>query len=414
MNAQAAEPSLDQSPAARYLDAVLRLCDKAEKELDPYEAAAETMAGRHLQGGTFIAWWGNQGLGPEVTGRAGGFINMGLGRVWKKDRTEAEQSNDVVFVGFDCPPWTKDLARVEKEKARGAWVIGFGPRRHPDLAKPAASYGAFFDSGYGSDDRVVELGDGELSGHMNHVANALHGWMLSAETVAALTRRGKMPAMWKSYSYPDGHEWGDRYLGKVQFHDEFKVPPQPAGVLAKAYIVQIRALVKKLKSEQLSKLVQAADLIAAEERAGRKTVVAWAGHMPGSYIGQREDAGWAQPIELHPFLENQRKAFLAHTAEGALVLRLGYHGEDPECPPLFKEKKARVIYLCGEHPDAAWRPASDNVLNIPLGWEFGDACVALEGYPIRLFPPSGIIQAVAYEAIDIEVRSKQNQENIHE
>jgi hypothetical protein len=188
------------------------------------------------------------------------------------------------------------------------------------------------------------------------------------------------------------------------------VPPQPAGALARAYIAGIRDLVKKLRNEELAGVLKASELIAAEHQAGRKTFIAWAGHMPGAYIGKREDAAWAQAIELHPFLEAQRKQFVERVPEGALVLRLGYHGEDPECVSLFKDKKSRVIYLSGKNPDPAWQPSSDNLLNVPLGWEFGDALVALEGYPIRLFPPSGIIQAVVYEAIDVEVRSRQKPE----
>jgi hypothetical protein len=400
-------------PAARYLDAVLRLCDKAEKNLGPVTAAAETIADRHLRGGALNAWWNNQSVGPEISGRSGGFVNMGLDRVWTKDRTEAEKSNDVAFIGYDWPPFERDIALVEKVRARGGWAVGFGPKRHPELDREAAACGAFFDTGYGADDRVVELGDGELSGRINHLANVLNAWLVQAETVGALTRRGKMPAMWKSYSFPDGKAWGERYMNKVQFHDEFQVPPQPAGALAKAYLAHIRELVGRLRQEQLPGLVKAGELIAEESKAGRKTVVAWAGHMGGGYIGRKEDAVWAQPIELHLFLESQRKNFSAKTPDGALVLRLGYNGEDPEGPALFKEKKNRVIYLCGKNTDPAWQPASDNALNIPLGWEFGDAAVQLEGYPNRLFPPSGLIQAAAYGAIDVEVRARINPEEPH-
>lgn len=406
-------PPPPPGPAVRYLDAVLRLCDKAEKNLNALVPVAETVAARHIRGGAFNAWWNNQTLGPEISGRSGGFVNMGLNRVWKTDRTESDKSNDVAFVGFDWPLWDLDKALVEKEQARGCWVVGFGPRRHPDLARTVPLCGTFIDSGYGSEDRVVELGDGELSGHVNHVANALHGWMLQAEIVGALTRQGKMPAMWKSYSFPDGKDWGAKYMGKAQFHHDFTVPPQPAGALGRAYLAAIRGLVTKLRNEQLPGVLKASELIAAEHLAGRKTVVAWAGHMAGSYIGKQEDASWAQPIELHAFLEGQRKTFRDRTPDGALVLRLGYNGEDPECPPLFKEKKSRVIYLCGHNPDPAWALSPDNLLAIPLGWEFGDAVVPLEGYPVRLFPPSGIIQAVAYGAIDVEVRARANPEAPH-
>ena len=46
--------------------------------------------------------------------------------------------------------------------------------------------------------------------------------------------------------------------------------------------------------------------------------------------------------------------------------------------------------------------AADLVRTIDLGFAFGDACVAVDGYPIRIFPPSGILQLVAYDAIAAE------------
>ena len=41
-----------------------------------------------------------------------------------------------------------------------------------------------------------------------------------------------------------------------------------------------------------------------------------------------------------------------------------------------------------------------------MGWEFGDACVTIKGYPIKLFPPSGVMQLVAYEAVNVEVLAR--------
>lgn len=401
-----AKGATNAAPAVRYLDAVLALCDRTEQDLNRYTAASETIADRHIRGGAFGAWWNNQCLGPEIFGRAGGFVNMGFDRAWSKDRSPAMKSNDVAFLGFDTPPWDRDRARLTNEAARGCWVVAFGPRAHPGLAPVAEACGTFFDTGYGEDDRVLTLPGGVRAGHMNHVANAVNGWVLMAETFGALTRRGKTPCMWKSYSYPDGKDWGNKYLGKMQFHDDYAVAPQPPGALGRAYLDAIRTLVRRLKAEQADALARAAALIAEEKRAGRQTVVAWAGHMPEAYVGKHEDGDWARAIELHVFLESQRKNFAKNTPDGALVLRLGYHGIEPEGPVLFKEKKDRVIDMSGENPDPAWQPAADNLINIPLGWSFGDACVAVKGYPISLFPPSGVMQAVAYEAIDAEVRAR--------
>ncbi len=50
------------------------------------------------------------------------------------------------------------------------------------------------------------------------------------------------------------------------------------------------------------------------------------------------------------------------------------------------------------------RCASD--IRADLGFTFGDACVSLDGYPIPILPPSGVMQIAAYEAINAEVHAR--------
>lgn len=396
-------PAQVSSPTAQVLDGVLKLCDEAESRMPQIIRVGETIADRHLKGGAIGMWWENGCLGPELYGRAGNLVNIGYDRVWTTNRTEAEKAQDIALVGMEWPPWDTARRLIGKESKRSTYLVGFGPQSHPDLSNEVAACDVFFDSGFGANDQVARIDDSRRAGHLNHIANALNAWMIMAETTAALTRKGRMPPMWKSYSYPDGRDWGGRYLGKKQFHDEFSVPPQKPGVLAQAYLDRIRYLIRRLKIEQCNNLQKAAGLIAAEHQHGRKTVVAWAGHMPEAYVGRLEDQAWAQSLQFHPFLESQRKDFSAHVPKGALVVRLGYHGIDPEALPLFREKKSRLICLAGANPDPAWQMPSDALVNINLLWPYGDACVSIEGYPFPVFAPSGIIQAAAYAALCAEV-----------
>jgi hypothetical protein len=398
-------PAQVSSPAAQVLDGVLKLCDEAEKRIPEAIRVGETIADRHLKGGAIGMWWENGCLGPELYGRAGNLVNIGYDRVWTTNRTEAEKANDIALVGMEWPPWDSARRLITQESKRSTYLVGFGPQSHPDLAKEVAACDVFFDTGFGTDDQVARLDDSRRAGHLNHVANSLHGWMVMAETTAALTRKGRMPTLWKSFSYPDGREWASLYLKKKQFHDEFKVPPQAPGTLAKTYLDRIRYHIRRLKVEQIGNLQQAANLIAAEQRHDRKTVVAWAGHMPEAYVSRLEDQDWALPIQFHPFLESQRKDFTAHAPKGSLVVRLGYHGIDPEAVPLFREKKNRLICMAGENTDPAWKMPPDALVNIDLLWAFGDSCVSIEGYPFPVFAPSGIMQAAAYAALCAEVEA---------
>jgi hypothetical protein len=132
---------------------------------------------------------------------------------------------------------------------------------------------------------VVDLGNGRRAGKTEHFTNAVNGWALTAEFVAALTRRGRMPTMWKSWMTTDGHAWSDKYFGKMQFHDDVAVPKIAAGELGRQYIERIRYMVERMKRTQLRQLQTMAEQIDGELRAGRKTIVASAGHMVMNYIG---------------------------------------------------------------------------------------------------------------------------------
>lgn len=394
------------SPTAQVLDKVLSLCDDAEKELDHAAQVGEMIADRHIKGGAIGAWWGNGCLGLELYGRSGNLINIGFERLWTTNRTEVQKANDTALIGMEWAPWDSSKKLIQAQADRKINIVGFGPKNNPEIAKEVAACTTFFDTGFGADDCAVKISDTLRAGHLNHVANSLYGWMVMAETTAALTRQGKMPAMWKSYSYPDGREWGNRYLFKKQFHDEFSIPKYPPKVLALDYINRIRYLIRRVKIEEIGNIQRAAELIAAESKQGRKTVVAWAGHMPEGYIERVGDSQWAQALQFHPFLEGQRNDFRAHAADGALVLRLGYHGIDPEAKALFKEKKNRFICLAGENLDPAWAMPKDSLVNINLFWAFGDACVTIEGFPFPVYAPSGILQAAAYSAICAEVAAR--------
>lgn len=378
------------SPAQRRIDRALATCDFVEREIAQITKVAETAAERHIAGGLIGFAFRAGALARELHGRSGGMVHVGFGRPFRKNRSPAEKARDVAIAGFPAPPGEKALAELKALRERSCHVIGVGPRAMRALKRHVAACDAWVDAG-GT--------EGEAA------ANAIAGWALTAEIVAAITRRGKMPTMWKSYSFPDGRDWGGRYLGKKQFHDDYTVAPIAAGELAREFLRRIRYALRRLRNTQAGKLKEAARLIAAESAAGRRTFVAWQGHMPGAYLGEGRDAAWAEPCALHPFVAGQVKRFRQAAPDGALVLSLGYHGLDPIALDLWRQKKQRVIHLAGDGPDARWRPGPGLVLNIDLGFAFGDACVCVAGYPIRLFPPSGILQKVAYDAIGDEVRA---------
>jgi hypothetical protein len=390
-------------PSEEYLAFSLKSCDVVEQNLAEIERVAEIVAQRHLHGGLIGFPWNGQGLQQELMGRSGGMVCTGYDRAWKKDYTPAERSNDVAIISWERPPAPAELKALEDMKQRGGYIIGFGPRRMAALAPFIAVCDAFFHTGFGDDDRVVQLDDGSMAGRGNCLLNTLHGWALTAEIVSALTRHGKMPTMWKAYLYDDGIEWGNRYLGKKQFHDDFRVAPIAKGKLAKEYLKQIRAHLRKFETTQLGAVDRSADLIATELRGGGKVVVTAMGHMPWTFVGRYEDAQWAEPHDLHFNTPHQVKDYLSKTPDGALIVRLGYSGMHPEDRAIFEKKKQRVVLITAVDTHPGWEVPKNMAAVIDMGWSFGDACVSIPNYPIKLFPPSGVMQLVAYECLNVEV-----------
>ena len=82
--------TLAKSPAKIYCDYAVQQCDLIEQRLPEFTTVAEVVAQRHLKGGVIgFAPANYQPLGEEMTGRAGGLVNLGFDRVWTTDRTAA-------------------------------------------------------------------------------------------------------------------------------------------------------------------------------------------------------------------------------------------------------------------------------------------------------------------------------------
>ena len=210
----------------------------------------------------------------------------------------------------------------------------------------------------------------------------------------------------KSWMYPDGKDWSGKYYQKVQWHDEFNIAPIASGVLSRAYLTEIRANINSFHATQSTPVMRAATLIADEFKAGRKTIVATQGHAPWRFVGQYEDAKWGTLSDFDASsaaqVENHRKS----TPDGALVLRLGKHGLHTTEAAVLKEKNQRVVLITVPTPVEEFIPPKDLALTIDMGWRYGDAAIPIENYPIKILPASGVMQLVAYEAINTEVLAR--------
>lgn len=397
--------SLAKAPARLYCDYAVKQCDLVEKGLPEITRVANIVAQRHLNGGAigFVIVNGTT-LCEELTGRAGGMVNLGFDRVWTKERTEAQKANDVALVSWQKAPGPNEVAKLQELKKQGMYIVGFGPKTMPELAEQVKFCDAFFDTGTGSDDRVVKLADGSKGGRSLNLINTLNGWAFVAEVVSALTRQGKMPTMYLAYLYPEGVEWGNRYLWKKQFHDDYTVAPIAAGTLGKAYLRTIRGYIETFRRTQLPAVAKAVSLIYPEVKDGKKLLVLPTGHMPYTYVGVFEDSRWVNQVDFEYM--GHKDAVINAKAQGQLVLRLGYFGEAPDMKEVLRSQQFRMIYISSDNPREGYKIPEERLLNIDTGMPFGDACVSIANYPIKLFAPSGVMQIVAYEAVNTEILAR--------
>ena len=384
-------------PAEKYLRSIHQHLDRIEENLSQFTKLGEMAAQRYDRGGLIGFHWLGATLEQELIGRSGGLMHIGFDRPWKdkKLRTKAEKAQDLAVVAWDANPKPNDLKRLQQFKEAGQFVLGFGSRNNPLLAKHAKACDAWVDLKTEPKDRDP--------GKLNHVVGAVSGWVWMAETIAAHTRKGRMPTMWKSWAMEDGRDWSDRFFRKVKYHKDFSIDPIPKGALGKAFLDRIRSQLLALENTQLPTIHRFADKIATETKAGRRTVVASSGHMVMHYVGKYSDSAWADNIEVHENVESQLNNFKTKAPQGGLVLRLGYFGLSPKVNDLFKAKKSRVLLMTAENPRNDFASHLDYPDRLDLGLAFGDACVPIEGYPIPLFPPSGIVKAAAYESLNLEV-----------
>ncbi|MFT5125532.1 MAG: hypothetical protein ACI9TH_001818 [Kiritimatiellia bacterium] len=398
-------PAPPASPAETFLQELEKKVDAVESQLPEITRVAEICAERYAQGGIMGVPWMGSTLEQELFGRSGGIIHFGFDRPpqAEKERNPEDVKQDMVVMAWDEAPRGDEGKRIADYRAKGIYVLGFGAKKHPEIAKMVPLCDAWMDTGNGATDRLLD-GPGQRLGKSNHIVNALLGWCFTAEFVSAHTRKGRMPPMWKSWETEGGKAWSEKYFRKDRFHADLQVPAIPPGALGKQYLEQMRSHLRAFGRNQLPAVARAAEMIVTEvKEGGSPVVVASSGHMAMNYIGKYDDKKWARNIEVHHNVDAQLKRYREHAPDGGLTLRLGYMGLHENVQKVFDEKKSRVLLIAAEHPGAQFAFAETYPDFIDMGYAYGDACVSIEGYPIRLFPASGVMQAVAYECVNVDV-----------
>ncbi|MBT4482315.1 MAG: hypothetical protein HOC71_01400, partial [Candidatus Latescibacteria bacterium] len=235
------DPQSTVSPSEVFISKVIESLDHTEMVLGEISEAAEAAAERAARGGKIFVTddetvtrtgaeetkmipgggmeypmhedWG--GFVAEACDRAGG-----LRHIQPVPINNEVSENDIVLVG------TVDLrADIQAEQIRairdhGALVIVFGSRE-----SAVAELGDYFiDNGFGAGTVTVMRIKSTLTGPVAPIANVINKGGFTAEYVAALTRVGKMPALWQSMFMP-GAAPRNKRIGDFLYHPDMTIAP---------------------------------------------------------------------------------------------------------------------------------------------------------------------------------------------
>lgn len=430
VSTQPASPSLQQC-----IDLMLGAIDHAESLLPEMSKAADGAAKRWIAGADLFVG-GDACASEEAFYRAGGLIGMRrIGPVKQNSgglqvRWDDVPEESVVFYGMHRNADPKlilfdDLGHLMHERDT---VVFFGSSQWLACQRATKALGSrlpaekfFFIDTQLPQDTSLTTSDGRHYGDYAGMVTAVHMWAFTAEMVAACTRQNKTPTIWPSGAIPYFEPWEKKYE-KIKFHDDFAVQPIEAGVLGRQYLQILRRQVKACAESALQ--VQAAARMLANMPADKAVYAMVESHL---LAGET----WL-PKDLPNWVLVQRgwrwRRAVPTVEKGDAVLWLGYldwpggeinqaaqrhnpfvaisvYGPDqrPQHDPLVTpdakgesdthaQKAVSAVRLEQRPQVKADVTVPANVVWIPAPWQYPDAVVEIDNYPLPACPTSSIVQ----------------------
>ncbi len=352
-----------------------------QKSLPAITKSAEAAAAVHVQEGCGIGVFGEEGMVSEAVGRAGGIIRINYPHQVKDPKWKG-----VVLAFPVASQLDKDLATLAEYSKQGKHIVLFGPASY---AQAAAKAGL---EPNGLVDTHGPAGDS--------VANMTAMWTWTGEFVGALTRLGKMPAMYQSYAVPGGKERGAK-LGQMKYHEGAPQKVAP-GALGKEYLDGLAATMAGIQKDQADKIRQAAAAAQAAKAAGHKAYLSVSGHSIIHHVPA--DCGLTPVFKGWDTL---RKTPAVEFAKGDFVLCVGYDSIFPDLAKAARQAGATIAWSLTNYKQdpATGVPAiGKDEIWIDQKWAFGDAIATVPGYDVKILPSSGIIAEGVLRLVCDEMR----------
>ena len=301
--------------------------------------------------------------------------------------------NDVVILGWSGAPPDQELELLRDLRASGALIVGIGP---------ASWAGA--DSQLGADlflesevplSEVVTAPFGGEDYPLISLQDLVVLWTFTGEIVAALTRIGRMPAMYQSVLVAGARDRNARFADS-RFHQTHQVPAIPSGQVGGDYLDAIGAILHALIEKETEAIDRVGSVCAEVLNNGGVIQAGMISHFPVYQHGAPGDPLYMSRLarldgESPSVAELEREL-----QRGDLFFFLGYYRRPTQAYQVARRVGARIVeVITGDGLDGP--PQPDYVIRPK--WPFGDSVTRVPGYDVEILPSSGIVQAAIYWAV---------------
>ena len=371
-----------------YLSALLAGVEGLRPRLPAISEAADQVAGRLAADGRLLLASVRPDFASEGFIRSGGLM---LAEEWTPETVLSP--DDAVILGWSGAPLDQELELLRELCASGALIVGIGPA---SWAGADSQLGAdlFLESAIPQSEAVTAPFGGE--GYpLISLQNLVVLWTFTGEIVAALTRIGRMPAMYQSVLVAGARERNARFVGS-RFHPTHQVPAIPPGQVGGDYLDAIGAILHALIEEETDTIDRVGAACAQVLNDGRVIHAGMISHFPVHQHGAPGDPLYMRRLgrldgESPSVAELEREL-----QRGDLFFFLGYYRRPTQAYQVVRQAGARIVeVITGDGLDGS--PQPDYVIRPK--WPFGDAVTRVPGYDVEILPSSGIVQAAIYWAV---------------
>ena len=371
-----------------YLAALLAGVEGLRPRLPAISEAADQIAGRLATDGRLLL----ASVRPDFTSE--GFVRSGGLMLAEEWRPQTRLSpDDTVILGWSGASPNQELELLRDLRASGALIVGIGPASWVG-ADSQLGTDLFLESAILLSEAVTAPFGGE-DYPLISLQNLVVLWTFTGEIVAALTRIGRMPAMYQSVLVAGARDRNAQFIGS-RFHQTHQVPAIPPGQVGGDYLDAIGEILRALIEEEAGAIERVGAVCAQVLNNGRVIHAGMISHFPVHQHGAPGDPLYMRRLgaldgESPSVAELERELQL-----GDLFFFLGYYRRPTQAYQVARRAGARIVeVITGDGLDG--QPQPDYVIRPK--WPFGDAVTQVPGYDVEILPSSGIVQAAVYWAV---------------